>query len=103
MASMAAEKALASDRFRLFSGQLGDSLIGARLWKALSIFQSSASSKTADSWFAGGGDARDVSEKFGNSIDRSNFLFKTCNPVDLEKVRQTDAVRLEGRRRRNKT
>ena len=53
--------------------------------------------------FAGGGDARDVSEKFGNSIDRSNFLFKTYNPVDLEKVRQTDAARLEGRRRRNKT
>jgi hypothetical protein len=52
--------------------------------------------------FAGGGEARDVSEKFGNSIDRSNFLFKTYNPVDLEKVRQTDAARLEGRRRRNK-
>ena len=53
--------------------------------------------------FAGGGDARDVSEKFGNSIDRSNFLFKTYNPVDLEKVRQTDAARLEGRRRWNKS
>jgi hypothetical protein len=52
--------------------------------------------------FAGGGDARDVSEKFGNSLDRSNFLFKTYNPVDLQKVRQTDAVRLEGRRRRNR-
>jgi hypothetical protein len=52
--------------------------------------------------FAGGGDARDVAEKFGNSIDRSSFLFKTYNPVDLEKVRQTDAARLEGRRRRNK-
>jgi hypothetical protein len=53
--------------------------------------------------FAGGGDARAVSEKFGNSIDRSSFLFKTYNPVDLEKVRQTDAARLEGRRRRNKS
>ena len=53
--------------------------------------------------FVGGGDARDVSEKFGNSIVRSNFLFKTYNPVDLEKMRQTDAARLEGRRRRNKS
>ncbi len=53
--------------------------------------------------FAGGGDARAVSEKFGNSIDRSSFLFKTYNPVDLEKVRQTDAARREGRRRRNKS
>jgi hypothetical protein len=53
--------------------------------------------------FAGGGDARAVSEKFGNSIDSSSFLFKTYNPVDLEKVRQTDAARLEGRRRRNKS
>ena len=44
--------------------------------------------------FAGGGD-RAVSEKFGNSIDRSSFLFRTYNPVDLEKVRQTDAARLE--------
>ena len=44
-----------------------------------------------------------MSEKFGSSIDRSNFLFKTYNPFDLEKVRQTDAARLEGRRRRNKT
>jgi hypothetical protein len=52
--------------------------------------------------FAGGGNARDVAEKFGNSIDHSSFLFKTYNPVDLEKVRQTDAARLEGRRRRNK-
>jgi hypothetical protein len=40
--------------------------------------------------FIGGGEARDVSEKFGNSIDRSSFLFKTYNPVDLEKVKQAD-------------
>lgn len=32
----------------------------------------------------------------------SNVLFKTYNPVDLEKVRQADAARLEGRRRKNK-
>jgi hypothetical protein len=53
--------------------------------------------------FAGGGDARAVAEKFGNSIDRSSFLFRTYNPVDIEKVRQTDAARLEGRRRRNES
>ena len=52
--------------------------------------------------FTGGAEARHVSEKFGNSIDRSSFLFKTYNPVDLEKVKQTDVLRLEGRRRRNK-
>lgn len=53
--------------------------------------------------FIGGGEARDVSEKFGNSIDRSSFLFKTYNPVDLEKVKQADEKRLEGRRRKNKS
>jgi integrase len=53
--------------------------------------------------FTGGGFARDVSEKFGNSIDRSSFLFKTYNPVDLDKVRQADNARLEGRRRKNKS
>jgi hypothetical protein len=53
--------------------------------------------------FAGGGDARAVSEKFGNSLDRSSFLFRTYNPVDLEKVRQTDAACLEGRRRRHES
>jgi hypothetical protein len=52
--------------------------------------------------FTGGGDAQDVAEKFGNTINRSNQLFRTYNPVDLEKVRQADAARLEGRRRRNK-
>ena len=51
--------------------------------------------------FAGG--ARAVAEKFGNSLDRSTFLFKTYNPVDIERVRQTDAARLEGRRLRNKS
>jgi hypothetical protein len=43
-----------------------------------------------------------TSEKFGNTIDRSNRLHRTYNPVDLEKVRQADAARIEGRRRRNK-
>jgi hypothetical protein len=52
--------------------------------------------------FTGGGNARDVAEKFGNTIDHSNVLFKTYSPVDLEKVRQADAARLEGRRRKNK-
>jgi hypothetical protein len=37
-----------------------------------------------------------------NTIARSNVLFKTYNPVDIEKVRQADEKRLEGRRRRNK-
>jgi hypothetical protein len=49
------------------------------------------------------GDARDVSEKFGDSIDRSSSLFKTCRPVDLDEVRQTYAARLEGRRRPNES
>jgi hypothetical protein len=31
-----------------------------------------------------------------------DYSFKTYNPVDLEKVKQTDVLRLEGRRRRNK-
>ncbi|MGB8277641.1 MAG: hypothetical protein WCF20_06895 [Methylovirgula sp.] len=52
--------------------------------------------------FTGGAKARDVSQKFGNSLDHSSFLFRTYNPVDIEKVRQTDDLRLEGRRRRNK-
>ena len=51
--------------------------------------------------FTGNATPRDVAEKFGNTIDRSNTLFKTYNPVDLEKVRQIDEARLEGRRKRN--
>jgi hypothetical protein len=47
--------------------------------------------------------AKNIPEKFGNSIGRSNTLFKTYNPVDLEKVRITGAQRLQGRRKRNKT
>jgi hypothetical protein len=35
---------------------------------------------------SGGGDARDVSEPFGNSIARSSFLFKTLQPGRHRKV-----------------
>lgn len=49
--------------------------------------------------FTGGGDARAVSEKYGNTLDHSSALFRTYNPVNLEKVLQTDAARIEGRRR----
>jgi hypothetical protein len=42
-----------------------------------------------------------TSEKFGNSIDRSNRLHRTYNPVDLEKVKRADEARIVGRRRRN--
>lgn len=48
--------------------------------------------------FAGGAMAQDISEKYGNSLDRSTFLFRTYNPVDLAKVRNADARRLAGRR-----
>ena len=49
--------------------------------------------------FRGKADARTVSQKSGNSLDRSAFLMKTYNPVDLAQVRQADAARIEGRRR----
>lgn len=52
--------------------------------------------------FKGDGDARDVSEKFGNSINRSNRIFKTYNPVDLEKVKESDKARVEARRKRRR-
>ena len=51
--------------------------------------------------FRGGADSKAVSQKFGNSIDRSAFLFKTSNPVALEQVRQADQARVRGRRKRN--
>ena len=51
--------------------------------------------------FRGGADSKSVSQKFGNSIDRSSFLFKTYNPVDLEQVRQADQARVRGRRKQN--
>ena len=53
--------------------------------------------------FIGGAEARDVSEKFGNSLDRSATLFRTYNPVDLEKVKIADRKRLAGRSLRNKS
>lgn len=43
------------------------------------------------------------SEKFGNTISHSNRLFKTYNPVDLEKVKLADEARAKGRRRKNKS
>lgn len=51
--------------------------------------------------FRGGADGKAISQKFGNSIDRSSALFKTYNPVDLEQVRQADQARVRGRRNRN--
>ena len=51
--------------------------------------------------FRGGADSKAVSQKFGNSIDRSAFLFETYNPVDLEQVRQADQARVRGRRKGN--
>lgn len=52
--------------------------------------------------FRGGADPKSISQKFGNSIDRSAFLFKTYNPVDLAQVRQADAARVRGRRQNEK-
>lgn len=48
--------------------------------------------------FRGGAEARHISQKLGNSIDRSAFLFKTYNPVDLEQVKAADRARIRGRR-----
>jgi hypothetical protein len=55
--------------------------------------------------FAGSGERGPLlaAEKFGNSIDRSSFLFRTYNPVDLDKVRAADEARLKGRRAKNKS
>ena len=51
--------------------------------------------------FAGDAKPENVAAKFGNTIGRSNTLFRTYNPVDLEKVRLADEKRLKGRRKRN--
>jgi hypothetical protein len=48
---------------------------------------------------AGGADAVGLSAKLANSIGRSNALHKTYAPVDIEAVRNTDAARLQGRRK----
>jgi hypothetical protein len=53
--------------------------------------------------YAGGAVPAHIAQKFGNSIDRSGFLFRTYNPVDLEQVRAADEKRIEGRRKRNKS
>ena len=50
--------------------------------------------------FAGGATANDIGSKMGNSIGRSNTLWKTYNPVDLASVRRADVARVEGRKRR---
>lgn len=50
--------------------------------------------------FAGGADAEGVAAKMGNSIDRSNTLWKTYNPVSLEAVRRADMARVAGRQKR---
>ena len=50
--------------------------------------------------FAGGADAEGVAAKMGNSIDRSNTLWKTYNPVSLEAVRRADMARGAGRQKR---
>ena len=53
--------------------------------------------------FAGGASTADVGTKMGNSIGRSNVLFKTYNPVDLATVKRADEARLAGRIRRRET
>jgi hypothetical protein len=52
--------------------------------------------------FRGGANSTAVSQKFGNSIDRSALLFRTYNPVDLEQVRHADEARVRGRRQNKK-
>lgn len=49
--------------------------------------------------FRGGADSKAVAQKFGNTINRSAFLFKTYNPVDLAQVRQADEARVRSRRK----
>jgi hypothetical protein len=42
-----------------------------------------------------------ASEKYGDTLDHSNALFRTYNPVDIEKVKQTESSEW-GRLLRNK-
>lgn len=49
--------------------------------------------------FRGGADPKAISRKFGNTIDRSAFLFKTYNPANVDQVRQADAARIRDRRK----
>jgi hypothetical protein len=48
---------------------------------------------------AGGADAVGIAAKMANSIGQSNVLCKTYSPVSIQAVRNTDAARLEGRRK----
>jgi hypothetical protein len=48
---------------------------------------------------AGGTDVVGLSAKLANSIGRSNALYKTYAPVEIEAVRKADAARLQGRRK----
>jgi hypothetical protein len=48
---------------------------------------------------AGGADAVGIAAKMANSIGQSNALHKAYSPVSIEAVRNTDAARLEGRRK----
>ena len=47
----------------------------------------------------GGALPTDMSAKAGNSIDKSNRLFETYTPVQLEAVRRADRARERGRRK----
>jgi hypothetical protein len=48
---------------------------------------------------AGGADAVGIAAKMANSIGQSNALHKAYSPVSIEAVRNTDAARLQGRRK----
>jgi hypothetical protein len=48
---------------------------------------------------AGGSDVVGLSAKLANSIGRSNALYKTSAPVEIEAVRKADVARLQGRRK----
>jgi hypothetical protein len=48
---------------------------------------------------AGGTDVVGLSAKLANSIGRSNALYKTYAPVEIEAVRKADVARLQGRRK----
>jgi hypothetical protein len=49
--------------------------------------------------FAGGARSEDMAQKTANSINRSNTLWRTYNPVDLVQAQRVDQARIEGRKR----
>jgi hypothetical protein len=110
LAELGAEHTADSFLFRMRSGvPYGQSRLGNDFAKVREMVMSSDKRQLRDmrrsavvEIFTGGGDAEDVAEKIGNTISHSNTLFRIYNPVDLEKVRQADAARIEGRRRKNK-